>query len=478
MEWRKRRFRKGNRTKNLHFKPLIEKPGDEFERLSVFLMPTRNERIQMNFSVELKDYTIRVGEPESKILSVCSPLVFRYNHKESITKRVRVHIKREEVDLVDAKEVSSGCTIVSVQRLDKPTQMSQGGSISNGWWQTMLSQSVIDVDVGPDARFFKKGFHIVAQRVINERMCTGMEDENDDDFEVPKEVGCGENDKRNIRVNVEIDEVDNDTTKGSLFVIAVFVIIILFYLFWGFYMVKNYGYEENLDDLKRKVKDGNDNLTNPGVSSIAGLVRNGKILGYQRKSKVHEFLDVEDETKTVAQNEVPEETPNENPQNNSKDDDYLSMLNAEMYGNRGDKDIIPALMRSNQRIYNKINAPKYRHDQAQKRLKELRLSDMSYQCDIMLFLRGLEMKSSLYCWMLFLSGIFYFLPTIQLVYSEHKISKQTRSQDLCYYNFLCRSTVWLPLLGTINDWGELLQQYCLHLLRCFLHYGCSSKRSA
>ena len=68
------------------------------------------------------------------------------------------------------------------------------------------------------------------------------------------------------------------------------------------------------------------------------------------------------------------------------------------------------------------------------------LSNFATMCDPSMFPKALYIKSDMYYWIMILSGIFYVLPALQLMLAAQRISGQTGSQDLCYYNFLCRRT--------------------------------------
>ena len=75
-----------------------------------------------------------------------------------------------------------------------------------------------------------------------------------------------------------------------------------------------------------------------------------------------------------------------------------------------------------------------------RRKTDARLEDLATRCDPSLFPKTLRMKSDLYYWIMLLSGVFYVLPAMQLMFGLQEIFKQTGNQDICYYNFLCRRT--------------------------------------
>ena len=47
-------------------------------------------------------------------------------------------------------------------------------------------------------------------------------------------------------------------------------------------------------------------------------------------------------------------------------------------------------------------------------------------------------QSSLYVWIIFLTGIFYTLPVLQMIAEHQRTSNATGNLDLCYYNYLCK----------------------------------------
>ena len=67
-----------------------------------------------------------------------------------------------------------------------------------------------------------------------------------------------------------------------------------------------------------------------------------------------------------------------------------------------------------------------------------RLEDLATKCNPVVFPKSSMMKSEMYNWMIIMIGIFYVVPVIQLMNGAQRISHETGSEDVCYYNFLCR----------------------------------------
>jgi hypothetical protein len=62
-----------------------------------------------------------------------------------------------------------------------------------------------------------------------------------------------------------------------------------------------------------------------------------------------------------------------------------------------------------------------------------------------------------------LVGVSYIIPVMQLMYGAQKISNQTGSQDLCYYNFLCRRTSKI-----FDDYGHVFSN--LSYILCGMYF--------
>ena len=107
--------------------------------------PKTDKPVSVNLSAGLQDVSIKRGFPRNVTLSPLSPSVFKYIHDQKEIKRVRVHVKRAHNDV---KKVTSGCSMVSVQTLDEPVNNLEDVETSKNPWQTMLGQSIIDVNVG------------------------------------------------------------------------------------------------------------------------------------------------------------------------------------------------------------------------------------------------------------------------------------------------------------------------------------------
>ena len=134
----------------------------------------------------------------------------------------------------------------------------------------MLSQSVIDVDVGPKATM-KQGFLVVIVRKQNEKLC-GIED-SEPRFDRKTEIfdnqthGKSVNDST-IQMNIEITEIKYDVAVASWIIVSILIGITILVVIWERF-ISNF-----LPWL-----------------SISGTVRYGKNNEYANASPVHQFLD-------------------------------------------------------------------------------------------------------------------------------------------------------------------------------------------
>ena len=75
----------------------------------------------------------------------------------------------------------------------------------------------------------------------------------------------------------------------------------------------------------------------------------------------------------------------------------------------------------------------------------------------------LSIQSSLYVWIIFLTGIFYTLPVLQMIAEHQSTSNSTGNLDLCYYNYLCKVGLG-SILDTASEDTEDTAQSCIFIL--------------
>ena len=149
--------------------PLVSENDSEtnYVELKVLLLPRSYHLINGNFSLELEANVINYENNMTNHLKHNIPLLYRFDYPNTTEKRIRVHTTRTDQNI---KEVATGCSFVAIQRLDKIINEKESDITFESSWQTMLGQSVIDVDVGNNISF-KDGFYIVILRKHNDQ-CT------------------------------------------------------------------------------------------------------------------------------------------------------------------------------------------------------------------------------------------------------------------------------------------------------------------
>ena len=438
----------------------------EFANFAVYIFPTTDNLVRVNVSVGLEDVRLMLGKPRSIKMTPISPSVFKYIYDKKEKKRVRVHVKRAHIA---PKDVTSGCSVVSIQGLDEPISNLEDDKTSKNPWQTMLGQSIIDVNVGEfmtrsrkqRKNEFAKGFLVVIRK-INEKYCNTTETTESIEYTIdqnqtvnnrilhevhfsrlPSAIFVNQKpyDGKPIEMKIQLVELDTDVSIMSYKIFGVMILLIIVFLLW-----------EGL-------------LATPLLEkyqwlSITGNVNHDNGLYANERSDVHAFLDINEDVF-----EDTSKTTDHSPSSSA----MLSELGTDERRNGGMFRYIRMDGRLGQlekRVGDKLLAGQKRkkkssckgscHQKITKTtLKELRLIDLSTQCDIILFLGNLDMKSGQYFWFMLISGIFYYLPAIQLMFGAQELSKHTGSQDLCYYNFLCLNEHHVPLFGRIRDWGNV-----------------------
>ena len=81
---------------------------------------------------------------------------------------------------------------------------------------------------------------------------------------------------------------------------------------------------------------------------------------------------------------------------------------------------------------------------------DAKLDSFATLCDNSLSPDTLQLKTNMYFWILVISGVFYILPTIQLMFVAQMNDSNTGNEAYCYYNFLCRvESAWFDDYGHI-----------------------------
>ena len=394
--------------------------GPKDEELKVSLMPRSLLPISANVSLELQPNVLEFEKDINGTLRSNFPLVYRYYNSDMEGKRVRVFTTRRGLT---TRKMARGCSFVSIQKLDKRINEKESDVTFESLWQTMLGQSVIDVDVGPN-RVFKDGFNIVILRRKNDH-CADSRYDARIDSRVDLENGNNHminqtNEKENdIQFNIKVIKISDDVGTTTWIIVIILISIVATLIIWESTIGAKY----------------------------VQFSLTGKVHGNQEiiESRNHQLIDSDDDDDKVLMDRLNGVRIQIHSDNDRKS--ILTIDEKQKYS------LIKKSLSTVERINHKINAIGTRCQKA-RRNDQLTMADLSTKLDPTLFLHSVRMKSGLYSWIVVMSGIFYLLPAIQLMLGAQLIAKETGSQDLCYYNFLCRYPVSLPLLGTIEDWGN------------------------
>ena len=448
--------------------PLKARDKSSFVNLSVFLIPTTDKVVKVNVSAGMKNVSIELGQRRMANLSSLSPLVFKYMHDKKEKKRVRVHIRRSDTAV---KDVKSGCIMVTIQSLTERINRIEDDKTSKNPWQTMLGQSIIDVKVGKKGngklkRKFRNGFQVVI-RASPEQNCH------------VKNVSPNIFHDSKIELSIEVTELNNDVILLSSIIGGVMAVLIALFFVVDFVLGSFCWTSLSGKVIKKDAKSGESSESSESSDDNSSTSEIDTCLDEENPSREEEDCDQRDETdgrgikarrnrkkvKTLKSRRSKYQNI-QSPNFNHRFLDEDGYNHGDEIDGKSDRDSDRRLGLLKERVGHKLNAAKQRKEkfsiknhegtkETKTRLKDLRLHDLSTKCDVVLFLKHLDMKSSLYCWIMVLSGIFYILPTIQLMFGAQEISKHTGSQDLCHYNFLCRYEARVPFFGRIKDWGNV-----------------------
>lgn len=232
---------------------------------------------------------------------------------------------------------------------------------------------------------YARGFHLIAMEMADSEECTG------------KSVEISEGTVKSFSIIVAIG--DPDISFDVLFITAGYVIFCLLMLFLAKFSIFPV---EGL--LQNKLKALKKELDSEGKPLLKGSDKHPS-----QKSEATEVKPTDEPTGLAA---------------NILNDDAI--------------------------IESFKNLKRLHDDSAKKNLKEdrLRLSDMSFKSDIDVYQGEVEMKSSLYSWLVFLMGVFYSLPVLQFLLHHQKTV--TGNMDICFYNYRCK----FSYLG-LEDFGSV-----------------------
>ena len=262
----------------------ISEPKND-DKLSVRLVfsTTTKLKVEFNFTLEFRDISISMNSTKNLRLSYGSPLIYKYENEDNKAKRIRVNVARKDIEVLrkqtsrregcskaDPQSVKRlcSCSIVTIQKLDTPFNQFERDVVFDSVWQTMIGQSVIDIDVGPDEKKYKDGFYIVILKKKHDAECNlkdldlsldGQSDDEEtdnaiDNMEVNNncenstknettgedvilEGNCTGPDTTKIHLQesvheftMKVTEMDNDVVTVSLIILAIYLGILIFML--------------------------------------------------------------------------------------------------------------------------------------------------------------------------------------------------------------------------------------------------------
>ena len=456
--------------------------------IKLLLSTSTNKSVQFSVSLEFRSFVVNKSKDFN--LTYGSPIVYKYLNKGNVDKRIRVHVTSSDIEHLRSqtrryKGCSAclsrcSCSIVAIQDLNTPFHQDEDDVVFKSAWQTMIGRAVLDVSVGPSQAVYKDGFYVVILKKRDDRDCKlndldltidGKAEEKSTKQKIKEffqDRGSMCNDTEHLiqqqpknkqlkQMNIEITEIDNDIEETSGTVLGI-------YLGVGFLAFILSGY------------------TWPRVVFITGKVRIPKDhkpfsllqwLGFVTKAKKA------DQPQGVTNNELPDDaddletTSTRNEQGNQNpaktrstkcffietwdDNDEEHLLEEETktgaidgIENTEEKYIIATSQQqaiksalgveSTKSIRVVDKTIKTELCRIRRNPQEAKLTNFATMCDPSMFPKALHMKSDMYYWIMILSGIFYVLPAMQLMLAAQRISGQTGSQDVCFYNFLCRRT--------------------------------------
>ena len=204
------------------------------------------EEILFSINVKVRNISIELTKNVNVKVSKWSPSILRYDHDvESGKRQIRVHTT-SKTDI---------CSVVALQRITNKINIKETDITYESRWQTMLSLSVIDIEVGPNT-FYPNGFFIVIVMTSYPNVCY----DNDYDQRVNGVVRRNKNDTLSLGklsqdrkiVNVKLTELENDLSiiYLSLKVVLIYFIMVVFGVIinWKFSLTGKVAQE--IDDWK------------------------------------------------------------------------------------------------------------------------------------------------------------------------------------------------------------------------------------
>ena len=402
--------------------------------------------IRLNIRIEMKDIAIGLGETKTGYLSHGSPLVYRFNYPE--TTNVRVHVTRNDVlslrkqaeDGVECSDSQENCfySVASIQSLDVPFSEVESSVRFHSRWQDMIGRAVIDVNVGPFSdNSFRNGFYVV---IVKKDTTVNCKKENvhgmNEKEEIHQKYNCSLDMENAYKFNVEITSNEED-----IIVISTVLVIscILFYLTLVL-----------LSQLK--------------IVHVTGeVIKKGIESHFWNHRRPHESKKLSSEADALKDSDDSSDNFYIIEEDISDDEFSIEDLDNDSIYHEGDKECSYSSLLSKIRTLLGIQSKKSIHLIAvpteQKLIQRRKnkggtLEDFTSKCHPSLFSDTVFLQSGLYFWNVVIIAMFYIIPTIQLVFSYQDLGHDTGNQDICYYNYLCRTKS-----RYVGDYGHIISNF-------------------
>ena len=387
---------------------------DQPQPFGIYLTIMNNATIAFQVRVQLKD--IRIAE-EAVTFTVTdeAPAVWR------------VSLENEYFVRLLATSGDDVCATVALQRLQHPFATEEAEVVYKSDWQTMLGLSALDAH----HTVFPGGFYVVV--VVNT-------DQNKCWFDPHPETPLLRRSK-NVTLQILTPEDSTVVVNGTIVVTGVyaglFAVAVVLSLGFG---APIEGRRHLLSGYNRKIaRKSSRNPVEPkgepdevdDVQIQAEAVPQPRVLSTTDFRSIECFY-IEMNTVESPQDDVDGEVPDISGENQS--------LRLARY-------LRSAAESRSSRIVAKLNPSELNR---KRRKEKPTLDDLSTKCDPYLFNSTLRAKSSLYAWIILISGVFYLLPAVQLMLANQAFARQAGNGDYCYYNFLCKAQ-----LGMLEDYGHV-----------------------
>jgi hypothetical protein len=424
----------------------------------------------------------------------------------------------------------AGCSIVTIQPLDRDIHIEESNIAYGSRWQTMLNSSVHDIDVGSDDNgifpsSYVNGFYIVVILKKDSNFCTTQDWKlrkygQDGSKSSSEEYKLSRNTSylNEKTIFVEITELENPTVYITLIVIGLYVTLLVVTLFLGkmcnrfnsfkstsithpivgtvyitfdeIYLIfgklqELFGVDSDTDDMKRRRTNRKSVVQLEDTDCICiDIIHVNKNDKLQEKSNPNSQHVSDSEGKEPQLNSKKEEKDShgythQDLENGTKEPNEITIEETNKISS-GERDDTNKISRSNiEKVKRALNIAEEDDVRIvstvrQKKLSQKRrncepkLSNMATICDTTLFPDARRMRSKLYSWIMVLVGIFYVIPALQLMLAAQNITFGTGSGDVCYYNYLCRYRTYGFTGLWFEDYGHVFSN--ISYVFCGIHF--------